>query len=87
MGGLTAVFGSTVRYTVQVATDEANRGRVFGLLFAVFAVVNAPVLPRPARPPLGSSPLLALAQSGGLGKTDLADRPCISWYGGSLPMG
>jgi Na+/melibiose symporter-like transporter len=35
MGGLNAVFGSMVRYTVQVATDETNRGRVFGLLFAV----------------------------------------------------
>jgi hypothetical protein len=35
MGALGAVFGSLVRYTVQVATDDSNRGRVFGLLFAV----------------------------------------------------
>jgi MFS family permease len=35
MGALGAVFGSLVRYTVQIATDDGNRGRVFGLLFAV----------------------------------------------------
>jgi MFS family permease len=35
MGALSAVFGSTVRYTVQVATDERVRGRVVGLLYTV----------------------------------------------------
>jgi hypothetical protein len=35
MGALSAVFGSLVRYTVQVAMDDGGRGRVFGLLFAV----------------------------------------------------
>jgi MFS family permease len=35
MGALSAVFGSTVRYTVQVSIDEHSRGRVFGLLYAV----------------------------------------------------
>jgi len=66
MGGLTAVFGSTVRYTVQVATDESNRGRVFGLLFAVqgpaeiISLLAVPI----AAGGIGPGPLLA--GSGGL---------------------
>lgn len=64
MGSLTAVFGTLVRYTVQVATDERSRGRVFGVLFAIegpLAAASLLVLPLM---PAGTAPGTILVGSG-----------------------
>jgi Na+/melibiose symporter-like transporter len=41
MGLLSAVFGTLVRYGIQVAADDRNRGRVFGLLYAIKGPLSA----------------------------------------------
>lgn len=41
MGLLTAVFGTLVRYGIQVAADDRIRGRVFGLLYAIKGPLSA----------------------------------------------
>ncbi|HYN98014.1 MAG TPA: MFS transporter [Pilimelia sp.] len=64
MGSLTAVFGTLVRYTVQVATDEHSRGRVFGLLFAIEGPLGAASLLVLPLMPAGTAPGTILVGSG-----------------------